>query len=68
MKKLMYLAPIALTMLAGCNQTTRVFDSEISAIDRQTEVLKEQNKILERIAAALEKQEGGGGLRIENGE
>ena len=26
---------------------------------RQTEVLKEQNKILERIAAALEKQEGG---------
>ena len=60
MKKLMYLAPIALAMLAGCNQTTRVFDSEISAIDRQTEVLKEQNKILERIATALEKQEGGG--------
>ena len=59
MKKLMYLAPIALIMLAGCNDTTRVFDSEISAINRQTEVLKKQNEILERIAAALEKKEGG---------
>lgn len=54
MKKLMCLALIVLAMLAGCNQTTRVFDSEISAINRQTEVLKEQNKILEKIAAALE--------------
>lgn len=59
MKKLIYIAPIALIMVAGCNDATRVFDSEIAAINRQTEVLKEQNKILERIAAALEKQEGG---------
>jgi len=58
-KKLIYIAPIALIMVAGCNDATRVFDSEIAAINRQTEVLKEQNKILERIAAALEKQEGG---------
>lgn len=55
---LIYLAPIALTMLAGCNDTTRVFDSEISALNRQTEVLKEQNKILERIATALENKQG----------
>ena len=59
MKLFVYLAPIALIMVAGCNNATRVFDSEISAINRQTEVLKEQNKILERIATALEKQEGG---------
>ena len=59
MKKLIYIAPIALMMVAGCNNATRVFDSEIAAINRQTEVLKEQNKILERIATALEKQERG---------
>lgn len=35
----------------------RVFDSEIFAIDRQSEVLREQNRILERIATALEKIE-----------
>ena len=55
---LIYFAPIALTMLAGCNEGTRMFDSEISALDRQTEVLKEQNKILERIATALENKQG----------
>lgn len=58
MKRLIYLAPIALMLSCGCNQATRVFDSEIAAINRQTEVLKEQNRILKRIATALEKQEG----------
>ena len=46
-------------MLAGCNDATRVFDSEISALNRQTKVLEEQNIILERIATAIEKQEEG---------
>lgn len=55
MRKLAYIAPIAL-VLAGCNNATRLFDSEIAAINRQTEVLREQNRILERIAAALEKE------------
>ena len=50
MKKLIYIMPIAMLALAGCNDVTRVFDSEISAIDRQTEVLREQNRILEKIA------------------
>ena len=58
MKILVYLIPFALPMLAGCNDATRVFDSEISALNRQTEVLKEQNKILERIATALENKQG----------
>jgi hypothetical protein len=34
-----------------------VFDSEISAIDRQSDVLREQNRILERIAVTLDKIE-----------
>ena len=59
MIRLVCLASIALTMLAGCNDATRVFDSDISALNRQTKVLEEQNIILERIARALEKQEGG---------
>ena len=57
MKKLIYIAPIAMLALAGCSYTTRVFDSEISAIDRQSEVLKEQNRILQRIAVTLDKIE-----------
>lgn len=59
MRRIAYLAPVALAMLAGCNEANRVFDSEISAINRQTEAINEQNRILERIAAALEKTEGG---------
>ena len=56
MKKLLICSiPMAMVALAGCNDATRVFDSEISAIDRQTKVLREQNAILERIAVALEK-------------
>lgn len=55
MKKLICLVPIAM-LLAGCNDATRVFDSEISAINRQTEVMKEQNRILERIAVVFEKK------------
>lgn len=55
MTKLVYIMPIAMLALAGCNDTGRMFDSEISAIDRQSEVLREQNRILERIATALEK-------------
>lgn len=55
MTKLIYIMPIAMLALAGCNNATRVFDSEIAAINRQTEVLKEQNKILVRIAKAIEK-------------
>jgi hypothetical protein len=43
--------------LAGCNDAARVFDSEISATDRQSEVLREQNRILEKIAATLDKIE-----------
>lgn len=54
-----YIIVIAALALAGCNDTTRVFDSEISALNRQTKVLEAQNAILERIATALEKQEGG---------
>lgn len=57
MTKLIYIMPIAMLALAGCNNATRMFDSEISAIDRQGEVLREQNRILERIATALEKIE-----------
>lgn len=57
MTKLVCIMPIAMLALAGCNNTRRVFDSEISAIDRQSEVLKEQNRILERIAATLDKIE-----------
>lgn len=55
MKRIIYIAPIAL-MLAGCNDMARTFDSEIGAIDRQTKVLQEQNRILERIAVVLEWQ------------
>lgn len=54
-----YIIAIAALALAGCNNTTRIFDSEISALNRQTKVLEAQNAILERIATALEKQEGG---------
>lgn len=60
MRKLMYIAPVAMIALAGCNNATRMFDSEISAIDRQSEVLKEQNRILEKIAATLDKIEKNG--------
>lgn len=55
MKRILCLTTIVL-LIAGCNKATRVFDSEISAIDRQTEVLREQNRILERIATAIEKK------------
>lgn len=57
MTKLTYLMPLAMLLLAGCNDTKRIFDSEISAIDRQSKVLKEQNRILERIATILEETE-----------
>ena len=57
MIKLIYIMPIAMLALAGCNDAKRVFDSEISAIDRQSEVLREQNRILEKIAVTLEKIE-----------
>lgn len=59
MNKLTYLVPVAAMMLAagGCNKCTRLFDSEISAIDRQTQVIEEQNRLLDRIARALEKGE-----------
>lgn len=56
-KRLILIVSIAMT-ISGCNNATRVFDSEISAINRQTEVLREQNHILERIAAVLEKEGG----------
>lgn len=49
-------ALFATLLISGCNDATRVFDSEISAINRQTEVLQQQNQILERIAAALAKE------------
>lgn len=52
-----YIIAIAVLALAGCNQAARVFDSEIGAINRQNEVLREQNRMLERIAIALEKIE-----------
>ncbi len=52
-----YIIAIAMLALAGCNKAARVFDSEISAINRQNEVLREQNRVLERIAIALEKIE-----------
>jgi hypothetical protein len=58
-KSLVYIEPVALMLIAGCNDVKRTFDSEISAINRQTEVLKYQNRILERIALALENDEGG---------
>ena len=59
MKRFVCLASIALMMLAGCNDSNRLFDSEISALNRQTKVLEKQNLILERIAAALEKLKEG---------
>jgi len=52
MKKIIIIA--FAIMLAGCNNMSRTFDSEISAINRQTKVLQEQNRILERIATAIE--------------
>lgn len=56
MKKLLICSiPMAMVALAGCNKAMRIFDSEISAIDRQTKELREQNKKLERIVIALEK-------------
>ena len=58
-----YIIAIAMLALAGCNNAARVFDSEISAINRQSEVLREQNRMLERIAIALEKIE-----KTEGGE
>ena len=57
MKNLIYIIPATILLLAGCNNAARVFDSEISAINRQSEVLREQNRILERIAIALERIE-----------
>ena len=57
MTKLIYIMPIAMLALAGCNDATRMFDSEISAINRQSEVLKEQNRILEKIVVTLDKIE-----------
>ena len=57
MKNLIYIIPSTILLLAGCNNATRVFDSEISAINRQSEVLREQNRILKRIAIALERTE-----------
>ena len=55
MRKLMYIVPVAMVALAGCNDATRVFDSEISATDRQSEVLREEIRVLEKIAATLDK-------------
>ena len=57
MKKLMYIVSVAMVALAGCDDTRRVFDSEIYATDRQSEVLREQNRILEKIAETLDKIE-----------
>lgn len=48
------IALILAALLSGCNNTNRLYDSEIAAIDRQTKILHKQNCILERIAAALE--------------
>jgi len=56
-KKLMFIVPVAMVALAGCDDTRRVFDSEIYATDRQSEVLREQNRILEKIAETLDKIE-----------
>ena len=60
MKKFI-LAAIAAFMFAGCNDATRVFDSEIPAINRQTETLVHltetqqlQTKALIEIAKALQ--------------
>lgn len=55
MNKFFYPVLVSIILLAGCNNATRIFDSEISAINRQTKVLEKQNRILERIATALEK-------------
>ena len=56
MNKFFYPMLVSVILLSGCNNATRIFDSEISAINRQTEVLEKQNRILERIATALEEQ------------
>ena len=59
MNKFFYLVLVSMILLVGCNDATSIFDSEISAINRQTEVLEKQNRILERIATALEEQAAG---------
>lgn len=64
MKKILILA-IAVIGLSSCNDTTRVFDSEVSAIRDQTDMIEAQNKligqqnvILGKIALELETKEG----------
>jgi hypothetical protein len=52
-----YLTIILCLLVVGCNDSQRMFDSEIGAIRDQTEVIKEQNLILKRIAKALERKE-----------
>lgn len=48
MKKLVIIMAVA--TLCGCNQATRVFDSEINAIRDQTKVLEKIEHHLEVIA------------------
>lgn len=52
-----YLTMVLCLLVVGCNDTQRIFDSEIRAIREQTRVIEEQNLILNRIAKALEKKE-----------
>lgn len=56
MNRLFYPVLFSMILLVGCDSETRIFDSDVSAINRQTEVLKKQNRVLERIATALEEQ------------
>ena len=65
MRKIAVIGAMAL-LLGGCNSASRVFDSEISAINRQTEVLREQNRVLARIAVSLEKIEKHRAERMQN--
>ena len=56
MNRLFYPVLFSMILLVGCDSETCIIDSDVSAINRQTEVLKKQNRILERIATALEEQ------------
>lgn len=59
MKKIL-ICSISMVLLAVAGCSDGWIDTEISAIDRQANVLREQNAILGRIAAALEKIEAKG--------
>ncbi len=56
MKKTMLVLGMVILTMSSCSKLSKVTDSEIDAIRDQTEVLKEQNKILESIVIELKKQ------------